>query len=162
MPHRRRQGPDIAEYHVILHSNAFLCAVPHRAEAGAGVGAAFLRREHELADQAILDFQSTGAGDHFGNLRRDDDIDRLAAGFLCIAWLDPDPSNLDLRFFQHADIDAARLPYAPSVFVCWPIASLSLPLPPCPRERRVLVVRYLEFQFLKVFMDLFQRASLLA
>ena len=55
-----------------------------------------LRREHELADQPILDFQSTGAGDHFANLRRDNNIDCLAAGFLRLAWLDPDPPILNL------------------------------------------------------------------
>lgn len=103
-----RQGPDIAEYDVILHANALLCAIPHRTKSGAGVRAALLRRKHELADQPILDFQSTGARDHFGNLRRHDNVDGLAAGFLCLAWLDPDPPIFDLRFFQHADIDASR------------------------------------------------------
>lgn len=42
------------------------------------------------------------------------------------------------------------------------IDPLSLPLPPCPREGRAFVVKSLESQLLQVFMDLFQRAPLLA
>jgi hypothetical protein len=48
-----------------------------RTEPGTGIGAAFLRREHGLADQSILDFHATGA--HFGTIRSDDDID-------CLDW----------------------------------------------------------------------------
>lgn len=42
------------------------------------------------------------------------------------------------------------------------IDPFSLTLPPGPRERRDPVVGPLESQFLQVFMDLFQRAPLLA
>ena len=51
---RDRQGPDIAEYHIILHANALLCALPHRTKAQAGGGAAWQRGRQRVCRMAVL------------------------------------------------------------------------------------------------------------